>query len=219
MKKENPSKQTLKKAAIIIEWFKANQPDVKSELNFANTFELLVAVMLSAQCTDKRVNMVTPALFQRFPDAKALSSATFEEVLNLIASISYPNSKAKHLIAMAQMVEERFNGEIPTSPDDLELLPGVGRKTANVVSAVAYGLPRMAVDTHIFRVCNRLGLTHANNPLQSEKQMMELLKKEDVATAHHWFLLHGRYVCVARKPKCDQCPFTEVCDFYQTQNQ
>lgn len=219
MKKENPSKQTLKKAAIIIEWFKANQPDVKSELNFGNTFELLVAIMLSAQCTDKRVNMVTPALFQRFPDAKALSSATFEEVLNLIASISYPNSKAKHLIAMAQMVENDFNGEVPTSPDDLELLPGVGRKTANVVSAVAYGLPRMAVDTHIFRVCNRLGLTHANNPLQSEKQMMELLKEEDVATAHHWFLLHGRYVCVARKPKCDQCPFTEVCDFYQTQNQ
>lgn len=215
MKPEKPSKRTLAKAAIIIDWFKANQPDVSSELNFTNTFELLVAVMLSAQCTDKRVNLVTPALFQQFPTSESLSKATFEEVLSLISSISYPNNKARHLIAMAQMVEQQFGGEVPTTPDELEQLPGVGRKTANVVSAVAYGLPRMAVDTHIFRVCNRLGLTKASNPLQSERQMMALLKEEDVATAHHWFLLHGRYVCVARKPKCEKCPFTEVCDFFQ----
>lgn len=216
MKQKQPSQKLKNKTAFIVDWFKTNQPNVSSELNFSNTFELLVAVMLSAQCTDKRVNMVTPNLFQHFPSSKSLSEATFDEVLQLISSISYPNSKARHLIAMAQMVENDFNGEVPTSPDDLEKLSGVGRKTANVVSAVAYGLPRMAVDTHIFRVCNRLGLTKATNPLQSERQMMVLLKEEDVATAHHWFLLHGRYVCVARKPKCASCPFTEVCDYHQT---
>ncbi|MDO4191128.1 MAG: endonuclease III [Bacteroidales bacterium] len=216
MRKQSTNITPQQRMDMILPWFRAHQPVVKSELNYDNTFHLLIAVMLSAQCTDKRVNMVTPHLFQRFPTPKSLATATFEEVFSEIASISYPNNKAKHLIGMAKMLVDEFDSQVPCTPGELERLPGVGRKTANVVSAVAFNLPRMAVDTHIFRVCNRLGVTKAKSPLQSEQQLIKLIKEEEIPLAHHWFLLHGRYVCMARKPHCEKCPFTECCNFFKS---
>ena len=198
---------------FIVEYFSEAQPDVASELNYGNAYELLVSTMLAAQCTDKRVNMVTPALFHAYPTASALAKATDEEVLTYIKSVSYPNSKAKHLVQMAQMVVSDFGGEIPASMDELTKLPGVGRKTANVVLAFAFDQAAMPVDTHVFRVSHRLGLVPdtAKTPESVEKELVKHFPKEYISRAHHWLLLHGRYVCTARKPHCEQCALSEIC--------
>ena len=199
---------------FIIDYFSEAQPDVASELNYSSPYELLVATMLAAQCTDKRVNMVTPALFAAYPTATALSKATEEEVLTHIKSVSYPNSKAKHLVAMAQMAVSDFGGEIPCTIDELTKLPGVGRKTANVVLAFAFDQAAMPVDTHVFRVSHRLGLVpeSAKTPEAVEKELVKHFPKEYISRAHHWLLLHGRYVCTARKPHCEGCPLAEICE-------
>lgn len=188
-------------------------PQVTTELDFGSVFQLLVATMLSAQCTDKRVNMVTPELFRHYPDAKTMAQAEADDVLEYISSVSYPNSKAKHLVEMARMVMSDFAGEVPQTMDDLQRLPGVGRKTANVIQAVAYGKGAMPVDTHVFRVSHRLGLVSekANTPLKVEMELRKNIAEDVLADAHHWLLLHGRYVCQSRKPKCDVCPFTTFC--------
>lgn len=200
----------------VIDYFSEHMPVAETELNYTNPYELLVAVILSAQCTDKRVNMVTPHLFKRFPEPDSLAVASFEEVFSLIRSISYPNNKAKHLIGMAQMLLEKFNGVVPSEIKDLTLLPGVGRKTANVIASVVYNKPTMAVDTHVFRVSARLGLsTNAKTPLQTEEQLIKYLPKEIVPKAHHWLILHGRYICLARSPKCDECGLTEMCKYFK----
>ena len=200
----------------IIEWFEANMPVAESELNYRNPFELLVAVMLSAQCTDKRVNMVTPALFAAYPDAVAMAKATPEQVFSFIHSVSYPNAKAQHLVAMAQQLTERHNGQVPCDEDALVALSGVGRKTAHVIMAVLWNCPTMAVDTHIFRISERLGLTtNSKNVLQTERQLTKYIPAELIPKAHHWLLLHGRYVCTARKPHCEQCGIREFCRFYK----
>lgn len=200
----------------IVSWFQKNMPVAETELHYTNPYELLVAVILSAQCTDKRVNMVTPELFRRFPDAETLAASTSDEVFNFIKSISYPNNKAKHLVGMAKMLIHDFNGQVPSEVEELQKLPGVGRKTANVIASVVYEKPAMAVDTHVFRVAARLGLTRgAKNPLQAEKQLMKHLPEHTVATAHHWLILHGRYVCLARNPKCAECGLTEICKYYR----
>lgn len=186
----------------------------ESELKYENPFQLLVAVVLSAQCTDKRVNMTTPALFQRFPDAFAMAAGSVEEIYGLIKSISYPNNKSKHLSAMAKKLVEDFNGVVPDDMDLLQTLPGVGRKTANVVEAVAFRKPAMPVDTHVFRVANRIGLvTDAKTPLETEKQLVKNIPAEILSTAHHWLILHGRYVCMARKPKCEECGIRAYCRY------
>lgn len=199
-----------------IEFFEKTMPVAESELKFMNPYQLIVAVALSAQCTDKRVNMTTPAFFERFPDAKSLSEATQDEVYQLIKSISYPNNKAKNLIGMAKALIAEFNGVVPDNIDDLQKLPGVGRKTANVVVAVAFDKPAMPVDTHVFRVSARIGLSkNAKTPLDTEKQLVEHIPQELLSKAHHWLILHGRYVCLARKPKCEECGIKEICDFYQ----
>ena len=199
-----------------IEYFEKTMPVAESELKFMNPYQLLVAVVLSAQCTDKRVNMTTPAFFERFPDAKALSMASQDEVYQLIKSISYPNNKAKNLIGMAKGLVADFNGIVPDNLDDLQKLPGVGRKTANVVMAVAFDKPAMPVDTHVFRVSARIGLSkNAKTPLETEMQLVEHIPQKLLSKAHHWLILHGRYVCMARKPKCDDCEITNICDFYQ----
>ena len=195
----------------VINWFMDNMNEAESELNFSNNFELLVAVMLSAQCTDKRVNMVTPALFKAFPDAEAMSKATAEEVKRFISSISYPNSKAKHLVAMAQKLVADFGGEVPSEIEALTSLPGVGRKTANVMEAVAFGKAAMPVDTHVFRVSNRLGLVKTTTPLATEKELTKHIPEDILSKAHHWLLLHGRYVCTSRAPKCDKCGLKAFC--------
>ena len=196
----------------ILAWFAENMPVAESELNYRNPYELLVAVMLSAQCTDKRVNMVTPALFEAYPDARALAAATSDEVFEYVKSVSYPRSKAEHLVAMAQRLMEVYNGVVPDNIDDLQTLQGVGRKTANVVCAVIWNQPTMAVDTHIFRVSERLGLTTGSkNPLQTERQLVKYIPAEIIPKAHHWLLLHGRYVCQARKPLCGRCGIQEYC--------
>lgn len=195
----------------ILNWFRTNMNEAESELNFSNNFELLVAVMLSAQCTDKRVNMVTPALFKAFPDAKSMSKASTEEVKALISSISYPNSKAKHLVEMAKKLMSDFGGEVPSDMDSLTSLPGVGRKTANVMGAVAFGKAAMPVDTHVFRVSNRLGLVKATTPLATEKELTKHIPEDILSKAHHWLLLHGRYVCTSRAPKCDKCGLKAFC--------
>ncbi|MBI3517900.1 MAG: endonuclease III [Bacteroidetes bacterium] len=200
----------------VINYFKTNVPVAETELNYSNPFELIVAVILSAQCTDKRINQVTPKLFKDYPTAEALASASSDTIFNYIRSVSYPNNKAKHLVEMAKMLLRDFNGVIPSEIDQLVKLPGVGRKTANVVASVIYDKPAMAVDTHVFRVSNRLGLTKAKTPLQSEQQLMKYIPKEYVATAHHWLILHGRYTCLARTPKCDVCPLTEWCQYFKT---
>lgn len=196
-------------------WFEANMPIAESELNFKNEYQLLVAVMLSAQCTDKRVNMVTPALFEAYPTIQDLADSTVENVLKYIRSVSYPNSKAEHLVQMAKRVVEVYGGEIPNNREDLQTLAGVGRKTANVVLAVWWNQPTMAVDTHIFRVAERIGLTtKAKNPLDSEQQLIKYIPDTIIPKAHHWLLLHGRYTCQARTPQCKKCGLNTICRYF-----
>lgn len=198
----------------VIEWFKANKPIAESELNYNNAYELLVAVILSAQCTDKRVNITTPAIFERYPDAFALAEASQEEIYGLIKSISYPNNKAKNIAAMARMLSTEFEGVVPDTVEQLERLPGVGRKTANVVASVIFNRFVMPVDTHVFRVSNRIGLTKAKTPLQSEEQLVANIAPELLPIAHHWLILHGRYTCTARNPKCPECGISNFCKTY-----
>lgn len=197
----------------ILAYFQKEMPRVTTELEFGSIFHLLVAVILSAQCTDKRVNAITPPLFKRFPDVRSMACATEDEVLEYIHSVSYPNAKARHLVAMARMVVEDFGGEIPSSMSDLMRLPGVGRKTANVMQAVAFGRSAIAVDTHVFRVSHRLGLVShkADTPFKVEMELKAHIPAELASDAHHWLLLHGRYVCTSRAPHCDKCPFTDFC--------
>ena len=212
----------MKKADIqakyddFIAYFEKAMPVAESELKFESPYQLIVAVVLSAQCTDKRVNMTTPAFFKRFPDAQSLSVATQDDVYQLIKSISYPNNKAKNLIGMAKALVTDFNGVVPDNIEDLQKLPGVGRKTANVVVAVAFGKPAMPVDTHVFRVSARIGLSkNAKTPFDTEQQLVAHIPQKVLSKAHHWLILHGRYVCLARRPKCDECGIKEICDFYQ----
>lgn len=201
--------------AFVLKYFEEHAPNAETELFYDNPYQLLVAVILSAQCTDKRVNMTTPAIFAKYPDVHALSTATFDELFPLIRSISYPNNKTKHLIGMAQMVVEDFNGEIPATVPELVKLPGVGRKTANVITSVVHQQPNMAVDTHVFRVSARIGLTtNAKTPLQTELQLLKNIPKDKVHIAHHWLILHGRYICVARSPKCGECGLRPACKYY-----
>lgn len=214
------AKTTHKKSlyAEVLAWFAKNMPSAQSELVFENPYQLLVAVILSAQCTDKRVNMVTPALFARFPDAKSMSRSDEAEIFSYIKSVSYPNSKAAHLLGMAKMLTSDFSGRVPEKMEDLMRLPGVGRKTANVMQAVAFNKPAMAVDTHVFRVSSRLGLTqNAKNVLEAEKQLVANIPQEMLATAHHWLLLHGRYVCLSRSPKCRECGLAFCCEYHKKQ--
>ncbi|GEP89522.1 DNA-(apurinic or apyrimidinic site) lyase /endonuclease III [Chitinophaga terrae (ex Kim and Jung 2007)] len=201
--------------AFVLNYFETHSPNAETELIYDNPYQLLVAVILSAQCTDKRVNMTTPAIFERYPDVYALSKATFDDLFPLIRSISYPNNKTKHLIGMANMVVEEFNGEIPATVAELVKLPGVGRKTANVITSVIHHQPNMAVDTHVFRVAARIGLTHnAKTPLQTELQLIKNIPKDKIHIAHHWLILHGRYICVARTPKCEECGLRPACKYY-----
>lgn len=201
---------------IILAYFQKNKPDVASELHFQDAFQLLVATMLAAQCTDKRINTVTPALFSHFPTPEAMSKATVPELLGYIKSVSYPNSKAQHLSEMSRMLVNHFEGKVPHTMEELIQLPGVGRKTANVVLAFAFQKPSMPVDTHVFRVSNRLGIVkNATTPLEVEKQLIANIPVQFISIAHHWLLLHGRYVCTARKPHCEECPFPEYCDYYK----
>lgn len=196
-------------------WFEVNMPVAESELHFENEYQLLVAVMLSAQCTDKRVNQVTPALFAAYPNIATLAESNEQDVLQYIRSVSYPNSKAAHLVAMAQRVRDVYGGHIPQTREELQTLSGVGRKTANVVLAVWLNQPTMAVDTHIFRVAERIGLTtKAKTPLESEKQLIQYIPEHIIPKAHHWLLLHGRYTCQARKPKCESCGLQAICRYF-----
>ena len=203
-------KEKERKKAIL-DYFRENVPVAESELDFQNPYQLIVAVILSAQCTDKRVNMHTPALFLRFPTPELLAEASFEEVYDLIKSISFPNNKARHLIGMARMLVSDFGGEVPSEVEQLERLPGVGRKTANVVASIIYNKPVIAVDTHVFRVSHRLGFSSGKTPLEVEKDLNRLIPMEERAIAHHWLILHGRYICTARNPKCGGCPIREWC--------
>ena len=204
----------------VLQWFEANMPVAESELHYRNPYELLVAVMLSAQCTDKRVNMVTPALFSAYPTAEAMAEASAEDIFGYIRSVSYPNSKAQHLAGMARMLMERFGGQVPDTVEQLTQLPGVGRKTANVVCAVIWQQPTMAVDTHIFRVSERIGLTTGSkNPLQTEKVLTAHIPASVIPKAHHWLLLHGRYVCTARKPHCATCGLRPLCRYASKQKE
>jgi len=201
----------------IIDYFQAHQPNAATELHYGNPFELLVAVVLSAQCTDKRVNMVTPELLKRFPTPKKMAEADIDEVREYIKSISYPNSKAGYLVNGSKVLMEKFKGEVPSTIEELTTIPGVGRKTANVIASVVYNKPAMAVDTHVFRVAARIGLTtNAKNPLQTEMQLIKYIPEEKIPLAHHWLILHGRYVCLARKPLCDQCGISQWCKYYKT---
>lgn len=210
---------TKQRYDYVVEYFSKTMPTAESELNFRNPFELLVAVVLSAQCTDKRVNLTTPALFERYPDATAMAEASEAEIYEYIKSISYPNNKAKHLATLARQIVERFGGEVPSDPDDLQSLQGVGRKTANVVGAVLWGREVMPVDTHVFRVAARIGLSrNAKTPLATERQLEKGFPKELLPLAHHWLILHGRYTCMARKPKCEKCGLTAICKHYITNN-
>lgn len=201
----------------VIDYFKVTRPEAETELVFSNTYELLVAVILSAQCTDKRVNMTTPAIFAVYPDVPALANAAYDDLFALIKSISFPGNKTRHLMGMAKMVMEKFGGTIPMTVPELVLLPGVGRKTANVITSVIDKQPNMAVDTHVFRVSARIGLTvGAKNPLQTEQQLVKYIPEELVHKFHHWLILHGRYICVARNPKCADCGLKPVCKYYLT---
>ena len=202
----------------IIKWFEENVPIAESELHYDSPFHLLIAVILSAQCTDKRVNMVTPDIFVKYPDAKALASTTFEELFPLVRSISYPNSKARHLIAMAQMLSADFGGEVPSDIDDLMKLPGVGRKTANVIASMVYDKPVIAVDTHVFRVAHRLGLSDEKTPESVGKELESHIPENRRAISHHWLILQGRYICTARAPHCDKCGLTAWCREFNKAN-
>jgi endonuclease-3 len=202
----------------VIHYFQENVPIAETELVYDNPFQLLVAVILSAQCTDKRVNMTTPSIFERYPTPQTLSQATFDDLFPLIKSISYPNNKTKHLLGMAQMLVKDFGGEVPMTVEELVKLPGVGRKTANVITSVIDAQPNMAVDTHVFRVSARIGLTFkATTPLATEKQLIEHIPKELIHKAHHWLILHGRYICTARQPKCSDCGLTKYCKYFLKQ--
>ncbi|MFP4064479.1 MAG: endonuclease III [Bacteroidales bacterium] len=205
---------------FVLEYFTTHQPVAETELHYTDPYQLLVAVILSAQCTDKRVNQITPAFFQRFPEAASLAEASHEEVYSLIRSCSYPNNKSKNLIGMAKTLTAEFNGVIPDEVSELIKLPGVGRKTANVIASVIYQKPALAVDTHVFRVADRIGLTtRAKTPLEAEKQLLRHIPENLVAIAHHWLILHGRYICQARKPKCEQCPLTPACKYFHRKKQ
>ena len=209
---------TEKRFDEVLAWFRANVPVAETELRYQTPYQLMVAVILSAQCTDKRVNTVTPAFFERYPDAESLSKADETDIYELIKSVSYPNNKTKHLSGMAKMLTEDFDGKVPDNTDDLQKLPGVGRKTANVIASVVYKKPVMAVDTHVFRVSERIGLTTgAKTPLETERQLTKCIPEQEVAIAHHWLILHGRYVCLARKPKCDVCGVRDYCRYYEKQ--
>jgi endonuclease III len=201
---------------FVLHYFQQHVPEAETELLYDNPFQLLVAVILSAQCTDKRVNITTPAIFERYPDAASLAKARFDELFPLVKSISYPNNKTKHLIGMANMLMEKFKGEVPMTVEELIQLPGVGRKTANVITSVIDEQPNMAVDTHVFRVSARIGLTvNAKTPLAAEKQLIQFIPKEWVHKAHHWIILHGRYTCVARNPKCAACGLQQACRYFE----
>lgn len=204
--------------AQFIEYFSRHQPAPETELKYYTPYQLLVAVILSAQCTDKRVNMITPAFFECFPNAPALAEATTDQVFELIKSCSYPNNKSKNLIGMATTLIRDFDGIVPPDVEQLQKLPGVGRKTANVIASVVFDQPAMAVDTHVFRVAARIGLTtRSKTPLDTEKQLVKNIPQEYISRAHHWLILHGRYICQARKPKCDQCGIANICKYYQQQ--
>lgn len=203
--------------AYVIDYFQKHMPEAETELHYGNPYQLLVAVILSAQCTDKRVNIVTPEVFKKFPTAETLAKAEFEDIEPLIRSISFANNKSRHLLGMAKMLVNDYGGEVPDTVEELVKLPGVGRKTANVITSVIYEQPNMAVDTHVFRVSARIGLTtNAKNVLQAEKQLIANIPEELVHIAHHWLILHGRYICVARRPKCERCGLTSVCKYYQS---
>lgn len=205
---------------FVLDWFQKHQPEPETELNFQDTFQLLVAVILSAQCTDKRVNMVTPELFKSFPTAAFMAKAAFDDVEPFIRSVTFANNKTRHLISMAQMLVERFDGEVPQTVEELIQLPGVGRKTANVITSVVWSQPNMAVDTHVFRVAARIGLTlKAKTPLQAEEQLLAHIPEALVHRAHHWLILHGRYICIARRPLCEQCGLQEACNFFKQEMQ
>ena len=202
----------------VLDWFQTHVPVAETELHYRNPYELLIAVILSAQCTDKRVNMITPALFEAFPEPEVMAASTPEVVYEYIKSVSYPNNKAKHLVGMAKMLVEDFGGKVPSEVNDLMKLPGVGRKTANVIASVVYDKPTMAVDSHVFRVANRIGLTlNSKTPLETEKELTKHIPKELIPIAHHWLILHGRYTCLARKPKCDICELKTWCKYFLTQ--
>lgn len=202
----------------IIEYFKTHNPNAETELNYHTPFELLVAVILSAQCTDKRVNMVTPDLLKAFPNARKMSETTADEIFEYIKSISYPNNKSKHLLNMAKRLVEEYGGEVPEDYDALLSLPGVGRKTANVMASVVWNKPKMAVDTHVFRVSNRIGLTNkSKTPLETERELTKNIPEEFIPIAHHWLILHGRYVCIARNPKCNECGISAYCKDFVAQ--
>ena len=201
----------------VIDYFKTTRPEAETELVFGNTYELLVAVILSAQCTDKRVNMTTPAFFAQYPDIQSLANANYDDVFAIIKSISFPGNKSRHLLGMAKLVMEKFHGEIPMTVKELQELPGVGRKTANVITSVIDRQPNMAVDTHVFRVSARIGLTYrAKTPLQTEMQLVNYIPTELIYKFHHWLILHGRYICIARNPKCNECGLKPVCKYYHT---
>ncbi len=203
----------------VIAWFQEHMPVAETELHYTNPYELLVAVILSAQCTDKRVNLITPPFFERFPTAEVLSKAEIAEVFEYIKSCSYPNNKSKSLVGMAQRLVGEFNNEVPSDVTELQKLPGVGRKTANVIASVVFDKPAMAVDTHVFRVAARIGLTKdARTPLETERQLVKHIPESLLSIAHHWLILHGRYVCVARKPKCEACGLQPFCDYYSRNN-
>ena len=200
---------------FVLDYFSTHNPDAATELFYDSPYQLLVSVILSAQCTDKRVNMTTPAIFERYPDAASLATADFDELFPLIKSISYPNNKTKHLIGMAKMLMSAFGGEVPLTDEELVQLPGVGRKTANVITSVVDNQPNMAVDTHVFRVSARIGLTvNAKTPLAAERQLLQFIPRDQVQVAHHWLILHGRYVCVARSPKCAECGLQQACKYF-----
>lgn len=205
---------------FFIDYFLKHAPDAETELLYDDPFQLLVAVILSAQCTDKRVNLTTPHIFEKYPDAAAMSKATFDDLFPLIKSISYPNNKTKHLIGMSGMLLDKFNGQVPMTVDELMQLPGVGRKTANVITSVIDNQPNMAVDTHVFRVSARLGLTvNAKTPLEAEKQLIKNIPAAYIHIAHHWLILHGRYICIARKPRCSECGLYGICKFVKKKSE
>jgi endonuclease-3 len=210
---------TKERYSNVIAWFEQNMPEAGTELHYTEPFQLLVAVILAAQCTDKRVNLITPALFQAFPTPEVLAASNKEAVYEYIKSVSYPNNKAKHLVEMARMLVNEYNGKVPSTVEELMQLPGVGKKTANVIASVVYEVPALAVDTHVFRVSNRIGLTNnSKTPLETEKELTKHIPKRLWSIAHHWLILHGRYICTARKPNCEACGLKAYCRYYQSLN-